>query len=275
MTWLSELSALQDPDGCFPSTVALPGGRVSDRNGFVTAIIVRALRHTPAEAWSDLRHRALRFLWTCRSTQVPGAFAFWPDSARPNWASSVPADADDTAIMLGELLRHGWLDAQAVVSAAEAEVLPPWIAAGSFFTWMAPAEAHPARRSVNVVDCCVNSNVAALLSQLNARHMPGYAEAVRTVVGGLQWACDDGLKLSSLTPFYSSPWSLVEAVHHAVECGVHELRDALAQLTALPPALRDAGDGVCRSAYGRTIWHSPAVDILRRSNAALCKTNIC
>jgi hypothetical protein len=280
MSWLHELHALQDPEGCFPSTVTLPGGPMDDCNGFVTALVVRALRNIPRDRWSELRERALGFLWSCRSSQVPGAFAFWSDATRPPWASSVPADADDTAIMLGELLRHGWLDQEAVlrcvcgallpyrVSAAEAEALPPWIGAGSFFTWLAPPDAHPAKRAVNLVDCCVNANVAALLSQLNARHLPGYAAAVHAVLAGLQWAGDNRLKLSSLTPFYPSSFSLVDAIDHAVECGVRELRDALAHIKSLPSELLDGGAGVCRSAYGSTIWYSTALEKVRHPTEA-------
>lgn len=278
---LAELHSLQDSDGCFPSTVTLPGGPFTDRNGFVTALVVRALRHAPHDAWSGVRERALAFISTCRSSRVPGAFSFWPDATRPSWAPAVPADADDTALMLGELLRHGWLDRQAVLNSAanvlllhrvgahQAQTLPPWIAAGSFFTWIAGPDAHPASRAVNVVDCCVNANVAALLARAGALHFPGYDEAVRTVIGGLDWAQDHRLKLSSLIPFYPSLGSLEEALDHAVECGAHELGEALRRLRALPAALLEPGDGVCRGAYGRTIWRSAAVDLARRASGSL------
>jgi hypothetical protein len=118
---------------------------------------------------------------------------------------------------------------------------------------------------VNLVDCCVNANVAALFAHVNARHVPGYHEAVLTVRAGVEWADDRSAKWSSLTPFYPSTRSLVEAVEHAVACGARELEDVLERLRALPPELVDAGDGVCRSAYGRTIWHSTAIECSRRA----------
>jgi hypothetical protein len=276
MIHLHDLRAMQDAEGCFESSVSLPGATVLDRNGFITAIVVRALRHTPAEKWADLRASALSFLWKCRSMSVPGAFGFWPESARPSWASTVPADADDTALMLLELHRYGWVDTEAVVrtiscvlvrhrvaEAGEADVRPRWIATGSFYTWLAPPALHAARRPVNVVDCCVNANVAALLARVDARDFPGYREAVDTVNSGIDWAGTHALKLSSLTPFYPSLRSLEEAVEHAVECGALELTDAFRRLRSLPRQLVEGGEGVCRSAYGRTIWHSPAVDIVR------------
>jgi hypothetical protein len=178
--------------------------------------------------------------------------------------------------MLLELHRYGLVDTQAVIRTisgvllrhrvsrtGDGEVRPPWIATGSFYTWLAPPALHPTRRPVNVVDCCVNANVAALFARVDARNFPGYREAVDTVNGGLDWAGTHALKLSSLTPFYPSPRSLEEAVEHAVECGAFELTDALRRMRSLPRQLVEAGEGVCRSAYGRTVWHSPAVDIVR------------
>ena len=273
MSDLSSLHRLQHDDGSFPSSVDLPGGPYSDRNGFVTALVVRALRHVPGSAaLTSLRERALAFLWCCRSTRVPGAFAFWPNATRPAWASNVPADADDTAIMLGELFRHGWLDRKVVlksvctallpfrVSASEAEMSPPWVTTGSFLTWLGQADRHPSGRVTNVIDCCVNTNVVAIMAQADARHLPGYEAAVRTVVNGLNWARHDRRKLSSLTPFYPSLRSLADALEHAVECGADELRDAVERLQELGAEHFDRDDGVCCGAYGKTIWRSAALD---------------
>ncbi len=282
-----ELRALQHADGCFPSTVTSAAGVVADRNGFVTALVVRALRAVPTADWAELRRPALEFLWSCRSTAVPGAFAFWPDAARPRWAPAIPADADDTAIMLLELHRHGWIDRPAAlqsacsvllahrVSAAEVTELPLWVEAGSFYTWLAPPSRHPTGRQANVADCCVNANVAALLSLLNARHLPGYAEAVRTVRAGVEWAGRDPARLSSLTPFYSSVGCLMEAAEHAVACGAEEMEGALRRLGSLPLKLIETGTDVCRSAYGKTVWHSAAVACARQVGRAYQTTGVC
>jgi hypothetical protein len=59
MIHLHDLEAMQDAEGCFASSVSLPGATVPDRNGFVTVIVVRALRHSAAEEWDDLRASAL------------------------------------------------------------------------------------------------------------------------------------------------------------------------------------------------------------------------
>src|SRR4029450_7657295 len=97
---------------------------------------------------------------------------------------------------------------------------PPWVAPGSFLTWLAPAPASPgAPRVANPVDCCVNANVAALLAFLDATHLPGYDAAVATVRQGLEWAGEDPVRRSALTPFYPDPRSLAEALGHAVESG--------------------------------------------------------
>lgn len=270
---LAELRALQDADGCFPSWVVSAGGRSVDRNGYVTALVLRTLRHRPAGAWATTLAPALDWIESCRSPRVPAAFAFWPEPARPGWASGVPADVDDTALMLTELLRHDRVDRAGamhsvcrVILACRLEadagaLLPEWVAPGSYLTWVT-ADAHAAGRTPpNPVDACVNANVVALLSLLDATHLPGHDAAVRTVVRGLDWAGEDRARLAALTPFYPSPRSLADAVAHAVECGAGGLRDAGDRLAALPPAILDDEAGSCRSAYGHTVWQAPALDV--------------
>jgi hypothetical protein len=274
---LTALRALQNPDGGFASVVESGRGRDTDFNGFVTAIVLRMLRHLPDMGdWITMRDRALDWLWSCRSSRVPGAFTFWPDKARPRWASTVPPDVDDTAIMLTELLRHGRLNPAAAlrsvcraivpcrVRSGEIGTLPPWIVPECFVTWIADATDPAARKPVvNVVDCCVNVNVIALMSQLNARHLPGYDAGLRTVVNGLQWAGDDEKRLASLTPFYPSAQNMADAMEHAVYCGVEALRDPLRRLIDLSPNVLRAQGGVCRSAYGGTIWYASAIELAR------------
>jgi hypothetical protein len=272
-----QLSALQLPHGGFESIVTSRRGRVVDCNGFTAAIVLRLTRHLPHDAaMTTVRQRALSFVMTCASTVVPEAFAFWPDAARPAWALSVPADVDDTAIMVAELLRHGWLDsAEAMrrvcramlphrVTDREAATLPPWVVPGCFYTWIVPATADSARvPAVNIVDCCVNANVAALLSVIGAQHLPGYTAAIQTVVNAVGWAGDNRRRLSAVTPFYPSVGNLVDAVEHAVECGAHALCDVLDRLRALDFGASSHDVGCCSSAYGSTVWHCEAVDTAR------------
>jgi hypothetical protein len=180
---------------------------------------------------------------------------------------------DDTAIFLAELHRHGRIDREHALRALCNVILPcrvppqqrargpAWIAAGSFQTWIAPAPVRgpPAPQ---VVDCCVNANVVALMARLDAPHLPGYFDAIGAIAGGIEWAGDDAGRLDSLTPFYPSLQALREALEHAVECGARELRAALDRVAALAgPAV--AAIPCCRSAYGRAVWTCPALDAAR------------
>ena len=271
---LERLAVMQRSDGGFDSVVRTrEGAEHADRNGFTTALVLRTLRHVPDDAGlGALRARALAFLEACASPRVAGAYAFWPERLRPAWAGTVPADVDDTAIFLGELHRHGRIDRAHALRALCHVILPrrvppqerarepAWIAAGSFETWIAP---EPVRGvAPQVVDCCVNANVVALMARLDARHLPGYLDAIGAIAGGIEWAGEDAGRLDSLTPFYPSPHALREALCHAVECGAHELRAALDRVAVLAgPAVDDAP--CCRSAYGRAVWSCPALDVAR------------
>ena len=73
------------------------GRSVHDSNGFVTALAVRELRRagrTVPDTWLDV-------LETCRRPN--GSYGFWPYGCTPAWAPELPADSDDTAVMLLEL----------------------------------------------------------------------------------------------------------------------------------------------------------------------------
>lgn len=262
------VAALRDeqrPDGLFRAAITHRDGRVeNDANGFVTAIVLRRLRHSaPVPGLDAVIARALDGLQRCAAPGLPGAYGFWPADERPGWARAVPADIDDTALILAELYRHGRIDRPAVlreivkamlpwrVPVGVLGTLPPWVAEGSFLTWIAP-------RGANIVDACVNANAAALMAMAGAAHLPGYDAAVRTVLAGLDWAGDAPARLDALTPFYPSPAALLEAVEHAVECGAAALAPAARRLRALAPSPQR---GLCRDAYGRTYWHAPAAEI--------------
>ena len=273
MTALTRLAGLQRADGLFGATIMMRDGReLDDTNGFVTALVLRHLRHAPRTPRLDaVIGAALDGLARCEVPGSGGAYAFWPDGARPDWARAVPADVDDTALILTELHRHGRLDRDAVlrrichvmlpwrVRQRGLDQMPPWIVEGSFLTWIGTRGAMGGA-APNVVDCCVNANVAALLAMIDARHLPGYDSALATILQGLAWASDEAIRLDALTPFYPSPRALLDAVEHAVECGADGLRPALVHLRAMPARLLDRSAGICRDAYGRTIWHAPAVE---------------
>jgi hypothetical protein len=188
---------------------------------------------------------------------------------RPDWAARLPADVDDTALMLAELHRHGRIDRGIAmrglctvilpcrVRPLDRALAPPWVLPGSFQTWLA-GDGAP-----QVIDCCVNANVLALMARLGATHLPGYAEAADTVLAGLAWAGDDRARLASITPFYPSVRSLAEAVAHAAECGAHRLEGASGALQRLAGALQDEEAGCCSSAYGQAVWRCAAIDEAR------------
>jgi hypothetical protein len=271
------LLAQQLPNGGFESVVTSGRGRIVDCNGFTAAIVLRTTRSVPQDgAMVTVRRRALSMVLTCASSVVPGAFGFWPDAARPAWASSVPADVDDTSIMATELLRYGWLDSgDAVrcvcdvllphrVDEGAAGEMPPWVAAGCFRTWVASTTAGRARiPAVNIVDCCVNANAVALMSLVGAGHLPGYTAAIQTIANAVEWAGRDRRRLSAVTPFYPSVWSLADAVEHAVECGADGLRGALDRLQTLDLGAPERDAGCCSSAYGSVVWRCEAIDTAR------------
>ena len=275
---IENLIRMQEPDGCFVSEVTGSVRKQTDRNGFTTAMVLRALRGVAHEnAVAPLRSAALGFIERCRSTQIPLAFGFWPEGMRPTWASRMPADIDDTAIMTAELLRHGRLsrrDALRTVCsvlipkrymADHGQFQPPWIISGAFPTWIAP------RGKSNVVDCCVNANTAALMALVGATHLPGFEEAVGTVLNGVVWAGRDPVRQASLTPFYPSIYELQDAVEHAVECGVKSLRPAQDQLQQYSEDHSyGLSSGCCSSAYGAVVWRCPGLEEARALRAQHC-----
>lgn len=271
-TLAAQLASWQSHKGAFLSTVTSPRGIEADYNGFVTALVLRELRHIPPEPHLDsIRNRALDFLETCTSPEGAGAFGFWPLDARPTWAMHVPMDADDTAVMALELARYGRLNRQDLVKiickillrhrvSRHHPVSSPWIIPGSFLTWLADSS----QRS-NVVDCCVNVNAVALMAYANAVHLPGYQEACHMVDVGIDWAENSPQKLLSLTPFYPHSLELYLAMQHAIECGAIALEKAFARLNHLVKgAIASPNQPVCSSAYHAVVWQCPALATVRQ-----------
>lgn len=265
---VARLRAEQRGDGLFRALVERDGALQEDANLFVTAMVLRESRH--CETGADWRRSALDALAREAAVRSDGACGFWPAALRPAWAASVPADADDTALILTELFRYGRLSRAAAlrcavlallpcrVEAGGEAAIPPWIGPGCFRTWIGQAGSVRA----NPVDCCVNANVAALFALLGAKHLPGYAEAVLAIEAGLAWAGSDARRLDALTPFYPAPRLLLSALDHAIECGADELCAAAKRLRVLPPALLAGRPGLCRDAWGKCTWHAPVMSFV-------------
>jgi hypothetical protein len=274
---IERLAAAQRSCGGFESSVMLPRGGVPDVNAFTTACVLRALRDVRALAIDGMKARALDFLQSCARSSAGGGYGFWPEDARPAWAARVPADVDDTALALVELVRHGRISSGDAlrtlclvilpcrVVGYQARVLPPWVRPGCFETWIVPRSAGSGRQ---VVDACVNANVAALMAYLGAFHLPGYGEAVATIDAGLAWAASDRTRLASLTPFYPSLGGFAEALAHAVECGASALGPAARHVEGLALEQADQAAPCCSSAYGNVAWRCPALDEARALAAA-------
>lgn len=270
---LERLAAMQRPDGSFECLVAMPNGSAVDSNGFSTACVLRALRAVPDAQLAVVRSRAIDFLSLCQSSTVPGAYGFWPEKLRPSWATRVPPDVDDTALIVTELHRHGRIRNEAALRAlctvilpfrvlpCDCHGLPPWIVPGCFQTWIAPRGTKAAH--VQVIDACVGANVVALMARIGAAHLPGYREACAAVDRGIAWAAEDPTRLASITPFYPSPRSFVETLRHAVECGASNLAPALHRVASIAPPARTDDAGCCSSAYGRVVWRCPALEEAR------------
>ena len=254
--------AEQRSDGLFRSHFERGGVRHEDANLFVTALVLRETRHCKtASGW---RNAALDALTSEAEQRADGACGFWPSALRPDWAARVPADVDDTAMVLTELYRHGRISRKFALRRSVLALLPcrvaalgkgaspPWIIDGCFRTWI---DAESFTRA-NPVDCCVNANAAALFALLEAKHLPGYAEAIATIEAGLAWAGSDVRRLDALTPFYPAPRMLLSALDHALECGADELYGAAHQLRNMAPGLLAGAPGLCRDAWGKTTWHA-------------------
>jgi hypothetical protein len=247
--------------GGVASVVRWADGRtVEDHNGFVTALAAReyrGARRTVPGAWLDV-------LESCR--RPGGSFGFWPVGAEPAWAPRLPADSDDTAVMLLELALAGRVrreDARRVacrtVGAHRLRRLlepgPPWLRRGMFTTW------HRGR-DLDLVDLTAVTNVLALLYSLGLQRIPGVEESVSALDAGVAWAGSSVARWESLSPFYPEPDELARALEHATACGVPGLGAGARVARAVCP--RRDPDVVCSMAYGPPTWHSPALAVVRR-----------
>jgi hypothetical protein len=268
---LDRILAAQAPDGAFPSRVHLGDRVLDDRNVFVTGLVLRSLpgRDGPSPL-GRARDRALDFLEASESRHIRGSFGFWPADGRPDWAPSLPEDADDTAIVALELFRHGRRDLQWLRRVACDVLLshrlgrvdpwgPPWIVRGAFLTWLR-------RGGANGIDCCVNANVAALFAVAGLGHLSAVEACASMIDRAVTWAAGSPERLRSLAPFYAHPCELMFSVTHAVSCGIGRLEPVRRALAARGPGV-DGTDvlnrPVCSSAYGHTVWSAPVLQLAR------------
>lgn len=265
--------AVTDPNdpvftGFIDSCMEAAGARRLDRNGFVTALAMRALRRQGI----DIPAEMLDALERCRS---PGAgFGFWAPCSRPQWAPRLPDDADDTAIMTLELHAAGRLsreEARRIVCltigrhriAQLPALRPPWLRTGVFSTW------HRRGIALDLIDCTAIANALAAFAALDLHEIPGVRASTAVLHDAVAWAGDDGTRACSLSPFYPEPAEFVLALRHAVEAGAEALAPVYASAAQTPwgcdAETRVAHDDhlVCSSPYGSAVWRSPALARIR------------
>lgn len=274
---LDALLAAQSPSGAFGSIVDLPTGPVADENGFVTALVLHELSAWPATpALAAARMRALDFLACCERPDRRGAFSFYPPDRQPEWMPiALLPDADDTALFTLALVDGGRWPAQQLTLAVRrvleafrlrwvAADARPWYREGVYLTWLDEL-VYP-----NIVDLCVNINVAALLKRAGPEHACALAAIVDMVDAGLAWAGTSPQRAFLLTPYYPHPAELGHALDRAIRLGVTELlpcRDKLRDLGwsyAADPAGWPLNTPVCSSDDGRIVWRAPVLQQARQ-----------
>lgn len=268
----------QTPAGAFASTVHLYDRAIPDDNCFVTALVLRELAGMPErEHMRPIIDRALDFLLRCESPERPGAFHFYPPSDHPDWIGArLAPDADDTALATLMLVEYGRWPVDRIQVALREILDPfrlhyrpprakPWVRAGVWMTWLE----NPHLTLTNVVDCCVNVNVLALLHAAGWVDHPAYRAICRMVDAGVQMAGSSGVNARLLVPYYPHPAELYLAIQHAARRGATALRDILTCLGRYPWATVDRDQGwpahrpVCGSLDGRITWTSEGLQAVR------------
>ncbi len=270
----SEIARIQPAaDGLIDSEMLTAEGRFPDRNGFTTALAVRALRRGGRNSPCSM----LEALERCRIPE--GGFGFWPTDMRPSWAPLLPADADDTAIMTMELFLAGRLsltEARRIACLTIGkhrisrlpQLRPPWLRTGVFSTW------HRRGIAFDLIDCTAIANALALFAVLDLGTIPGVRASAELLRDAIAWAGDDELRACSLSPFYPDPVELVLALENAIDAGATDLVEAhaLAVCTqwgqGAETRVAHEDHRVCSSPYGASVWRSPALARLRTGATA-------
>jgi hypothetical protein len=112
----------------------------------------------------------------------------------------------------------------------------------------------------------VNANILALMASLDARELPGFAEAVDMIVA-VDW-CEQGgsggavKRADAITPYYASPRAVAQILDDAVSCGATELAGSRDRLAALVGTAPEGETALCRNAYAGPVWHCRALQLL-------------
>lgn len=271
---LTDVLALQRPNGAFPSTVGDGDERIADETCFVTASVVLLL--APCAAARPACERALDFIECCEAPDAPGAFGFYPaDGSGPRVVDRLPPDADDTALAWLALLAMGRRGVDAARTAFRDRIgpasrrivpgtAPPWTRPGAVRTWL--VEQGPR----NPVDLVVNANVAAFGARIGETGHAAFDGACDSLLAAARSGHDPRLCGRLMAPFYASISELRLAVLRAMALGA----DALAPCLGWLAGTGEAGDALrpdqplyCNQ-HGRPVWRAPALQLARGFAAA-------
>ncbi|WP_417770238.1 hypothetical protein [Stappia sp.] len=289
---LSSLLALQAPGGAFPSQVEGASGTVADETCFVTAQVALILARMSSAPDSpvvsggpvatgrlaEALHRALDFVGSCESPDVPGAFRFYPAGlATPRLPIELAADADDTALAWMALVAGG-RRSHAEAGAALLQLLPrfacgparrgdpPFVRAPLLRTWVGGGEPDP-------VDLIVNINMAAALALCAPASDPAVGEAAEAIAARVVAAFaghePDRSLPRAFAPYYANPAEAGIALERALDCGAAGLAPLGPRLLPLADRDREAGRPASRplycNAHGRPLWRAPALQLARHA----------
>jgi hypothetical protein len=283
---LSQLLSEQTARGAFPSIVESNGEFRVDETCFVTAQIALIMSEILDARGSEGRltqalGRALDFVETCESAQLPGAFLFYPEHIdSPRLPIRLDPDGDDTALAWFALMRGGRrsrAEARTTLPALFARLRAratqrgdaPWVRSGVYRTWFDPMSGR------NPADLCVNMNILAVLAEAGCLAEPepnGAAQAVNAACRTLELSRS---ALRSLAPFYADPTELAIALERAVGAGVIDLMPAWSLIAAKRLDQLDCQAGrpedrpLYCNAHGRPLWRSPSLQRARR-----CQDNL-
>lgn len=272
---VAALCRLQAPGGAFLSTVELPWGAMEDRNCFVTGLVLRETAGLSGfPELDEARRRACGYLLRSKYPVYPYLWSFYPQRAHPPFMrQALYADADDTCVIALELVRAGHLPAEALRFIAE-EYLSryratgdlihhrrdPWQPEGVFLTWFTTAPVE------NPIDCCVNTNVVAMLAAAGLTDQEGYSAACAMINRAAAETAAHPERGREFTPYYPSLAEWYHALVHAVESGATDLLPAMDALRAAPAvqAELDRVRPLCSDVGGSIRWTAEALILARR-----------